>query len=563
VGRYRGELVRLVPELSDRLPGLPPPLHSDPETERFRLFDAVASWFAAASAEQPVLLVLDDLQWGAKPTLLLLRHVARSPERMRVLVIGTYRDSELGRTHALTEVLADLRRDDAIERISLAGLKQPDVAAYMSQAAGYVLDQDAADLARAIHTETEGNPFFVVEVLRHLAETGALHQRDGRWMTGPPVERMAIPAGIREVVGRRLSRLSDGANQALALAAVVGQEFDLAVLHAAAGIDEEPLIAALEEGVAARLLFEVPGGALRHRFAHALVRATLYDELSAARRVLLHRRAGEAIEKIHAGRLDEHLPALVHHFARSVAPSADGLKAVGYAVRAGDRALGQLAHDEAVSYYRQALELLEITPTAGEEDQRLDLLVSLGEAQHSTGEPAYRETLLEAARLAASRGDACRLARAALANSRGGMFSSTNSVDEERVAVLEAALDAMDGSDLATRARLLANLGIELVWALDRDQAALSNEALGLARRLGDQATLAHVLRRRWVTIASPATRATRSRRPSWRFLRGSPGPRSAGPCSPSSTRSSTGMTRRDTSLRGSPPPASSTSRGT
>jgi class 3 adenylate cyclase/DNA-binding CsgD family transcriptional regulator len=507
LGRYRGELVRLVPELSERVPGIPRQLRSDPETERCRLFDAVAAWLGSVSAETPLLLVLDDLQWAAKPTLLLLRHVARSPEPMRVLVLGTYRDTEIGRTHPLTEALADLRRREGMERISLSGLDQSGVVAFLEQAAGHSLDDADLELAWAIHEETEGNPFFVGEVLRHLTETGTIFRRDGRWTSGLPIDELGIPEGVRDVVGRRLSRLSETANGVLGLAAVVGLDFDLAVLAAAGGFTEEELVGALEEAGAARLVTEVPGPAARHRFAHALVRDTLYDELSAARRVTVHRRVAEAIEGIYRGRLEDHLPALAHHYSRAAAPGAETLKAVAYAAGAGDRALAQFANDEAVSYYRQALELLAVATGPVDEAGRLELLISLGEAKRRAGDPGHRQTLLDAARLAQARGDAEALARAALANTRGAHATVGGKVDREKVRVLEAALDAAPTAESPTRARLLATLGLELSFDPDRDRRVrLSDEALAMARLLADPGTLAHVLLARYVTIWGPGT---------------------------------------------------------
>jgi class 3 adenylate cyclase/DNA polymerase III delta prime subunit len=310
LGRYPGELVRLVPELAERLPGLPPPLSSDPETERYRLFDAVAGWLAGASRDHPVLLILDDLQWAAKPTLLLLRHVARSAEPMSLLVVGTYRDTEIGRDHPLAGTLADLRRLTGFERLSLSGLDRAGVLAFLEQAADHNLDEEAAlTLAAAIHEETEGNPFFVVEVVRHLTETGGIDRRDGRWVTTLPVENLGIPEGVRDVVGRRLSRLSEEANRVLGLAAVIGMEFDLAVLGPAAGLGSDSLASVVDEAAASRLVTDVPGLGARCRFSHALVRDTLYSEFSAARRVALHRRVAEAIEDVYRGRLEDHLPA--------------------------------------------------------------------------------------------------------------------------------------------------------------------------------------------------------------------------------------------------------------
>ncbi len=508
LGRYPGELVRLMPELAALVPALPPPLRSDPETERYRLFDAVGSWLAHASRAAPVLLVVDDLQWAAKPTLLLLRHVARFPDPVRVLVLGTYRDTEITRRHPLAEAIADFRRLAHFVRLSLGGLDRAGVLAFLAEAAGRSLDADEdLALAAAIHDETEGNPFFVKELLRHLTETGALAHRDGRWVTGLPIAELGIPDGVRDVVGRRLSRLSEATNQLLEHATVIGLEFETAVLRAAADLNEQGLTAAIDEAVSARLVSEVPGLGARYRFSHALVRSTLYAELSGPRRTVLHQRVAEAIEAVHSGHLQDHLPALTHHYSRAAAPGAETHKAVEYATQAGDRALAQLAHDEAAADYRQGIELLALAEGPGDESRRLELLISLGGAQRRAGDGAYRQTLLDAARLAQPHGAADGLARAALANSRFVLTSSGGSVDTERIDVLEAALDRQPAADTQTRARLLATLAMELMLTRDWDRRVkLSDEALAIARRLGDPATLSQVLSGRFYAITAPAT---------------------------------------------------------
>ncbi|HKY75412.1 MAG TPA: AAA family ATPase, partial [Acidimicrobiia bacterium] len=509
LGRYGGELGRLVPELVERIPDLPAPLISDPETERYRLFDAVASWLSAAAAQDPLLVVVDDLQWAAKPTVLLLRHVLRSSDTRRMLVLGTYRDSELQLDHPLVEVLADLRRQREVERLALVGLDSSGVAAFMEVAAGHALDDDDLRLAGAIHEETEGNPFFVREVLRHLAETGALQQRDGRWISRLPIEELGIPEGVREVVGRRLSVLSGDTNRVLRVAAVVGADFDPSVVEAAIGdVDEEYLLSALEEAIRARLVLEVRGPSVRYRFAHALVRDTLYWGLSAGRRVMLHRRVAEAIESLHIAALDDHLPALAHHWARASAPSADASRAVDYAARAGGRALRQLAHDEAATYFRQALDLLEAA--GGAPNKKLELLIDLGEAQRCAGDPAHRRTLLDAGSLAHQLGDTDAAARAALANQRG-MFSRYGSVDEERVTALRAAIDAVGPAATVVRARLLAALATELQFAGDA-RINVGTEALAIARRVGDDSALADVLAAVWLATWGLAPSPERSR---------------------------------------------------
>jgi class 3 adenylate cyclase len=505
LGRFAGELARILPELPERLPNLLPPLRSDPETERYRLFDAVTGWLAVTSAEQPVLLVLDDLQWAAKPTLLLLRHVVRCADLGQLLVVGTYRDTELGHGHPLVEVLADLRRHDGIERFSLRGLDPGGVRAFLEQAAGHALGDDEADLAQVIHEETEGNPFFVREVLRHLIETGGIERIEGRWVTRAPVEELGIPDGVRDVVGRRLSRLSEAANRVLTVACVIGIDFDLVVLgRSTDGFDDESVLAALEEAMAAQLVMETPGPAGRYRFAHALVRVTLYDALSAARRVRVHRRVAEAIEAVHASRLDDHVPALAHHYGRGLSQTGDTSRAIDYASRAGELAASQLAHDEAAAYYRQALQLIDAADGTPAGARRLELLLMLGEAQRSAGDPTHRETLLEAGRLAHHLGDPQSAARAALANQRG-LFSRFGAVDAERVAAFEAALGAVGSSDSTDRARLLASLATELYWADDIRRRQVGHEALAVARRVGDAATLAEVLGAVWFATWDPA----------------------------------------------------------
>jgi hypothetical protein len=508
LGRYGGELARLVPDVVEMAAGLPAPLRSDPETERYRLFDAVAGWLAAASADEPLLLVLDDVQWAAKPTLLLLRHVLRFPERLHLMVVVTYRDTDIGRGHPLTELLADLRRGGGVERFAVGGLDRAAVGEFLEAAAGHDLnDEEGEAFVRAVWAETEGNPFFVREVIRHLSETGRIARQDRRWVATVPIEQLGIPEGVRDVVGRRLSRLSDDLNGVLRVAAVAGLEFDCGVVGAAGRFDEELVASACEEAVAAGLLAEIPGEIARYRFQHALVRSTLYDEVTTARRVLVHRHVAEAIEAVHADRIDDHVGALAHHWARAAAPAADTARAVAYATRAGDRALEQLAHDEAVDYYDQALQLLDAAGGGGEETTREELLIRLGEAQRRAGDAAHRQTLLDAAHLAQARHDAAGLTRAALANSRGILWAAGGVVDTERVAVLEAALEVIGDENSEARARLLANLSLELVFAKDPQRCRdLSDTALSVARRLDDPATLAHVLIARYYAVANPAT---------------------------------------------------------
>ena len=223
LGRLAGELMRLVPEVGERVAGLSPPLRSDPETERYRLFDAVAAWLSAVSETAPVLFVVEDLHWATKPTLLLLSHLLRSDEDLRLLVLVTFRDTPLDMTPDLADLVAELLRLPGVERVRLAGLDEPSVGALMEAQAGHDLDDEGWALARIVHGETAGNPFYVREMLSLLAEKGDIVRRDGRWVPGLPLAQLDVPDSVRDVVERRLTRLPDRTSEMLAVAAVLGR----------------------------------------------------------------------------------------------------------------------------------------------------------------------------------------------------------------------------------------------------------------------------------------------------------------------------------------------------
>jgi tetratricopeptide (TPR) repeat protein len=475
-------------------------MRADADTERYQLFDAVVDLLAEMSAAQPVVLVLDDIHWSDKPSLVLLRHLLRSATPMRLLVLCTYRDTDLDRSHPLSDALADFRRQPGVERLDLHGLDGDEVAGLMTMTAGHDLEQSGLDLARALHAETEGNPFFVGEVLRHLAETGVLVERDGRWTANVSMGDFGIPEGIREVVGRRLSRLSDAVNQALALAAVIGPVFDLTIVEGAGGPSGDELFDALDEATAVGLIREVPGTVGRYAFAHALVRSALYEELTTNRRVRMHWRIGEVIEARHSSDLDAHLDELAFHFSEG-ALAGDPMKAVGYASRAGELAVGELAYESAAAHFERALGSLELVDHA-EPAVRCDLLTALAQAYQASGDERRIATVFEAVKVARSNGDVERLARAALvlvvrpASTRGG------NVDDELVALLDEALTGIGDEPSPLRARVLASLAVELFWGPEVDKRMrYADEALELARAIGDPETLSYVLIRGWAFV--------------------------------------------------------------
>ncbi len=500
LGPLGGELSRILPELAGRVPGLAEPVRTEAETERHRLFEAVADLISEASATNPVVLVLDDLHWADKPSLLMLRHLLRAVTPMRLLVLATYRDTDLDRSHPLSDVLADLRRQTGVERLDLRGFDESEVATFMAGVAGHELEADGLSLARAVHDETEGNPFFVGEVLLNLAESGAIVQRDGRWTSDLALEDLGIPEGIREVVGRRLSRLSDEANRALALGAVIGPQFDLATIEAAGGPAGDELFDALDEAAQAAIVREVPGTIGHYAFAHALVRSTLYDELTTNRRVRMHWSVGEAIEARHAQELERHLDELAYHYGEG-ALAGDPAKAVEFGRRAGERASEDLAFEDAADRFEHALGAIELVNDADPE-LRCDLQIGFADALRAAGDDRGRAAALSAAELARGLDDAERRGRAALILTSSVATSQTGTIDDELVALLESALDALDPDDSGLRARLLSALAVELVWGPEGERRrSLANEALAMARRTRDPDALSQVLVRAWALI--------------------------------------------------------------
>ena len=500
LGQYPGELTRLHPLLSSRLAGLAAPLSSDPRSEEYLLLEATRSWLVELSRQQPVVLVVDDLHWAPKPVLLLLRHVLRAAvaegDGAGLLVLGTYRDTELGRRHPLAGVMADVRRLPGVEQLAMAGLSVAEVAELMSQAAGQELDDDARRLAEGVHAETQGNPFFVGELLRHLVETGMLSRQDDHWVVARDAT-MAVPQGVRDVVGRRLGRLSAQTNQMLSVAAVLGRDFDLELLAALRDAPEDSLLDALDEAVGAGLVQET--GADRYRFAHVLVRATLFEELSATRRRRLHRQAGEATEKL---RPDD-VVALAYHFSQA-GPDGEGTsRAVHYGLAAAEQALQARALGDAEARFHQVLGLLE-DPATGQAPARIAALCGLGETQRDQGNAEFRTTLLEAGWLAHASAEVALLVRAALANSRG-LPSMIGAVDTDRVAITQAALESVGPHPTAQRAQLLAHLAAELSFAGDnRWRVVLSDQAEAIARDLADNELLAWVLNRTGYAAFAP-----------------------------------------------------------
>jgi tetratricopeptide (TPR) repeat protein len=490
LGAGAAHVARLVPGLAERLgtTAVPEVSSLTSDAARFYLFEATAGLFERAASVEPLLLVLDDLHAADDPSLLLLQFLTRNLLGARLLVVGTYRDVDAGRPLGLGDALGQLVREGQL--LNLRGLDREAVKGLIGALWGVVPSE--AKVA-AIHETTEGNPLFVREAVRLLA-TEATLGHPGRG--GVP-----IPGSVRAVIQRRLTPLSADAVQVLSAAAVVGREFDVALVGPSCELPVQRVLGALSEALALGIVAEDPGAVGAYRFSHSLIREVLYDQLPIPARIQLHRRVGEAIERVWGTGSGAHIAELARHFAE-VAAVGEGAKALEYTRRAGERALGMYAYEEAAAEYQQALHALKFAPP--DEPARCELLLRLGAAQARAG--SYQkatESCLLAAEISRRLGAPEQLARAALGfgerQVEGGL------VNRQLVALLQEALDGLGPQDSPLRARLLARLSLEFTFSDETNRLeSLSLEALAMARRLADPTALRSALDTRWMAVWGP-----------------------------------------------------------
>jgi tetratricopeptide (TPR) repeat protein len=477
-------VAQLAPELRERL-DLPEAGDLESEQARFALFDAVTVFLRNTAAREPLVVLLDDLHTADLPSLLLLAFLARALSETRVLVITTHHEAGPRRGPEVEAVFGELTRFGV--RFDLGGLEDDDLRALVIHRSGA---DPSEELVRTLHELTEGNPFYSDEVVRLLVAQGRIDQ--------PLGERVPLPDGVRDAIRRRLLPLRPVVREALEVAAVEGRDFHITTVERAAGIDRADLLERLDEALAVQLLEDAPGPAGSFRFAHGLIRETLYGDLTATRRARLHAAVGEALERTAATEAE-----LAHHFVEA-APVGDPTKALDHAHRAGLEALAALAYERAADLFDSALSALDLLPEP-DEPRRGELLLLRGQAQMQSGGDAARSTLLAAIELARRVGDADLLGRAAL--SLGGFGLSPGMVDDDLVAVLEEALNGLPPEGSALRARLLVRLAVALYYS---DQAQrredLVQEALSIARGLDDPPTLAYVLDQGHIATNGPDT---------------------------------------------------------
>ena len=492
VGQGTPDLVQILPELSELAGNVPAVLSSDPEVARFRLFDAVTTFLRNIAEDSTLVLVLDDLHAADTPSLLLLRFLTRALRDSRILVFAAYRDVDPTVKDPLSATIADLSREPVTRRMPLAGLQQQEVATLVAQTTDV---EPPEDVTAAIYQETEGNPFFVGEISRLLLSEGALTKAP----TGSAWQSR-VPEGVSAVILRRLRQLSRDCVEMLVVASILGREFDLKALEGASGRDRDNTLELLDEAARERVVADVPGAAPRRRFAHALIRDTLYDGIPSGRRAQLERSVGEALEQLYEREVEQHLAELAHHFLLAV-PAAGPTKALDYARRAGDRAVELTAFEEAGRLYEMALR------TTSDESVRCELLLALGDAQTRAGDtPSSKATFLEAARLADALGLPRQLARAALGYG-GRIVWDVQRDDRYLKPLLEQASLALGEEDDELQVRLLSRLAggplRDATFDPERRH-ALIDQALAMARRLDDSSTLAYALAAAIAAYCSP-----------------------------------------------------------
>ena len=356
LGDAAPEVARLVPELRRLFPDIPPPIELPPEQQQRYLFNSFLEFFERGARVSPSVILVDDLHWADESTLLLLQHLAQRTAEIPVLFIGTYRDVDLDVERPFAEMLETLTRQRLAQKLALGRLDEVGVSRMLEALSGQT---PPPSLATVIFAETEGNPFFTEEVFHHLSEEGRLFDEEGRWRDDLKVGELAVPEGVRLVVGRRLNRLSGPTRRMLTLAAVTGRSFDLGLLEALEDVAGDALLEALEEAEGAKLITAVSSGReLRWEFAHGLIRQTLENSLSLMRRQRAHLRVADAMEALHGAAVDRHAADIGHHLYQA-GVAADPERTVRFLALAGDGSLAAGAFDEALRQFDDALSIAE------------------------------------------------------------------------------------------------------------------------------------------------------------------------------------------------------------
>jgi class 3 adenylate cyclase/tetratricopeptide (TPR) repeat protein len=345
LGENAPEIAKLMPELRARYSDIPEPVSLPPEQERRYLLHGIAEFVGRNARRNPILLVFEDLHWADESTLLLVQHLAQRVSEIPLLAIGTYRDTELRPGRPLAAVLPELLRQRLADEIVLSRMDEEGVTQLLQGRAGR---KPPPELVALVFSETEGNPFFVEEVFRHLLEAGKLFDASGEWLSGVQIADTEVPRSVGLVIGQRLERVSDDCRRILTIAALAGKTFRFDLLVGFQGVDEDDLLDALEEATRASLVEDVSADReARYAFVHEQIRQTLLSLLSTARRQRLHLRMGDALEALHGSDAEQHAPEIAHHLYQAGA-AADRERSGRWLLLAADRALDALAFEDAL-----------------------------------------------------------------------------------------------------------------------------------------------------------------------------------------------------------------------
>jgi DNA-binding CsgD family transcriptional regulator/tetratricopeptide (TPR) repeat protein len=468
LGDGGAEITRLVPQLTQICPDMAVAPVLEHEASRFNLFDSLVGFLRRAADARPLLMVIDDLHWADMPSLQLLRFAAIELRDSRLLIVGTYRDVEVLPKGPLSQFLRELT--GPIQQIALQGLSLTEVGQLMTHLSGVNV---SASAATAVHARTNGNPFFVRELARLPAALAG--------------DIDAVPIAVRGVIEERADRLTSACRSLLQAASVIGLEFELGLLSDVAHVSVSETTERLREAASARLV-EMTDEAVR--FVHGLVRETLYLSVEPSRRRSLHRYVATTMERRHAGALGDYLAQLADHF-RQAGEDGDLSRALEYAIRASDRSMDVFAYEHAAAQLELALHTLALV-APGQREKAAKLHLALSRAQVAVGNrPAGRSAMEHASRIARELGDGTLLTEAAL--TFGDVVSIT--VDDAELRLLSEALTSLGTQDSALRARLLARSARALLLTPQVDRRIrLAEEAVSTARRLNDPSTLAAVL---------------------------------------------------------------------
>lgn len=388
LGAGASPLAQLIPQIRVQLPTIPLAAGLSPNEERYRLYEAIAQFLLSVAGVQPVVLALDDLHWADRDSLEVFRYVARFTSRCPLLLLGIYRDPDVDTGHhdALNDTLATLQRETALERLLLRGFSLPELHNYLGQATAQELPQA---LVQTLYHETAGNPFYVRELFRHLVEEAKIERRAGRWTTDFSLGELGIPPGVRQVVTRRLARLTPETNTLLRVAAAFTGGFAFYMLPLLTGLSEETLLNSLDEALQAGLIRSLEGRPPRYDFAHAIVRHTLYDTMNPDRRARLHRHIAQVLEQMAADQPAPDSPELAFQYHASAAlPGAE--RGIPFCLAAAEGASASYAHEQVVTFLRMARDLAGKSPALLRAEIATKLAVAeahallLNEAQHTS-----------------------------------------------------------------------------------------------------------------------------------------------------------------------------------